>query len=163
MKTVFLVRHAKSSWDHPNLRDIDRPLNDSGMKTARKMAAMFYDRHGRPDLLISSPAKRAFTTAVYFADALGIASSDIRVEPAIYEALVSDIFRLVTELPATLETVMLFGHNPTFTHLANHFTREYIPNVPTCGIVHISLDSNDWRDFTPDHAILRETYFPKEI
>ncbi len=163
MKTVYFVRHAKSSWDSPNLRDIDRQLNESGLKTAEKMASFISDLDIRPDVIISSPAKRAYSTAVFFAKSFGIETADIRIAEEIYEALMSDILQLINGLPQEIDTVMLFGHNPTFTNLANYFSPDFIPNVPTCGILKVEANTNNWTQFNNQTAGLVKTYFPKEV
>lgn len=163
MKTVFFVRHAKSSWDSPNLRDIDRTLNDSGEKTAGKMAVYFSTMNIKPGIIISSPATRAYSTAVYFARQLVYPEADIRIEEEIYEALMTDVLQLVVQLPEEIDTVMIFGHNPTFTNLANYFSTEFIPNVPTCGILQVEAGINSWAQFNNQTARLVKTYFPKEI
>lgn len=163
MKTVYFVRHAKSSWDSPNLRDIDRQLNESGLKTAEKMASFISDLDIRPDVIISSPAKRAYSTAVFFAKSFGIETADIKIAEEIYEALMSDILQLINGLPQEIDTVMLFGHNPTFTNLANYFSPDFIPNVPTCGILKVEANTNNWTQFNNQTAGLVKTYFPKEV
>ena len=163
MKTVYFVRHAKSSWDSPNLRDIDRQLNESGLKTAEKMASFISDLDIRPDVIISSPAKRAYSTAVFFAKSFGIETADIRIAEEIYEALMSDILQLINGLPQEIDTVMLFGHNPTFTNLANYFSPDFIPNVPTCGILKVEANTNNWTQFNNQTAGLFKSYFPKEV
>lgn len=163
MKTVYFVRHAKSSWDSPNLRDIDRQLNESGLKTAEKMASFISDLDIRPDVIISSPAKRAYSTAVFFAKSFGIETADIRIAEEIYEALMSDILQLINGLPQEIDTVMLFGHNPTFTNLANYFSTDFIPNVPTCGILKVEANTNNWTQFNNQTAGMVKTYFPKEV
>lgn len=163
MKTIFFVRHAKSSWDSPNLRDIDRPLNDTGLKTAEKMAAYFLELNIKPDKILSSPAKRAYTTATFFAKSLHYFESDIEITDVIYEALITDIFQLIHELPDEVNTVMLFGHNPTFTNLANYFSADFIPNVPTCGILQVEANVNDWKLFNNITGRLTACYFPKEL
>lgn len=165
MKTVYLVRHAKSSWDDPSLHDSDRPLNKRGKRDAPFMAKLFADRGLRPDALVSSPAVRAFTTAKHFAKALGFRKEDIVQQPAIYEAMSSDILRLVQQdLREEWQTVLLFGHNPTFTIFANQFDGRHIDNIPTCGVVKLSGPIDHWRDFYPGNGIrLEEFVYPKQF
>ena len=126
MRTLYLIRHAKSSWDNPGLRDFNRPLNERGQRDAPLMAALIAKMGIKPDLIVSSPARRAITTAQYFADALGIADDDIVRNQEIYEAYPQEILRLISELPEKSETVFMFGHNPTFTDVANRFSDDFI-------------------------------------
>jgi len=163
MRYLFLVRHAKSSWDVPGLRDFDRPLNDRGHHDAPKMGKMIGDLGVRPDLLVSSPAKRALTTAQYFADALHVRADAIVLKPDIYEAFATDILAIVRDLPDTASTVFLFGHNPTFTDVANRFSDDFIHNVPTCGVIRIESTAAHWADFNADNARVTACFFPKEV
>ena len=163
MKTVYLIRHAKSSWEDMSLRDIDRPLNKRGFRDAPFMANLLKGKGAQPDALISSPANRAFTTATYFAKAFEVATEDIIVNESIYEAYGSDVVKIIRNLDDNLNTVCLFGHNPTFTSLANNFSkREYIPNVPTCGIVKIEATVNSWKSFSEENTQLADFYYPKQ-
>ncbi|MFN0212685.1 MAG: SixA phosphatase family protein [Saprospiraceae bacterium] len=164
MRTLYLIRHAKSSWGNPGLRDHDRPLNERGMHDAPKMAQLLVQQGVTPDYLVSSPAKRALTTALFFAEAFKIDATEVVREPNIYEAFPQEILRIISALPDSSNTVLLFGHNPTFTEVANHFVEDdYIENVPTCGIVKITSTAESWRDFYEGNAKVAACYFPKEV
>lgn len=163
MRTLFLIRHAKSSWDNPGLRDLNRPLNDRGLRDAPRMARLLVDFGIQPDLLVSSPAKRAYCTAQFFAEAYGLAQEKIVKIPEIYEAMPLDILKVISELPEAARTVCLFGHNPTFTEVANIFSGNNIDNVPTCGIVHIESHSPSWKEFYEGNSVVKELYFPKKV
>ncbi len=163
MKTIFLIRHAKSDWGHVGLRDFDRPLSARGLRDAPRMSAFLANRGVKPDILISSAANRAQTTAGYFADAFGIAKNKIDLRRSIYDADAQDIMDLVHELDDNLNTICLFGHNPTFTHFANSFTNDYIDNISTCGIVQIVGNGANWKDFNAQTAQVVEQWFPKQI
>lgn len=163
-RTLYLVRHAKSSWGNPGLRDHDRPLNERGLHDAPKMAQFLAEQGVQPDLLISSPAKRAISTALYFAEAFHIASEDVIREPNIYEAFPQEILRIISDLPDSAHTVLIFGHNPTFTELANRFSEDdLIENVPTCGVVKITTNATSWREFYEENSRITACYFPKEV
>lgn len=162
MRYLFLIRHAKSSWDIPSLRDFDRPLNDRGLHDAPRMAGLMREKDIRPDLIVSSPAKRAITTARFFAEGLGIPPEAIVQKPEIYDAFATDILQVIQDLPDPTRTVFLFGHNPTFTDVANRFTDRYIDNIPTCGVVCIESSAARWLDFNTDNARVIAHFFPKE-
>ena len=115
-----------------------------------------------PNQIISSPANRAFTTSTYFAEAFGTRKEEIKVDTRIYEAWPEDILSLVRMLDNKLETVLLFGHNPTLTSLANMFSRTYIPNVPTCGIVKVEAKIDSWALLNRDVAEMSDFYYPKQ-
>jgi phosphohistidine phosphatase len=164
MRTLYLVRHAKSSWGNPGLRDHDRPLNDRGLHDAPRMARLLAEQGVKPDLLVSSPAKRALTTALFFAEAFGISDDDVLRKPDIYEAFPQEILRIISELPDTAKTVLIFGHNPTFTDVANRFSEDdFIENVPTCGVVKIASSAPAWKEFYEGNAKVAACYFPKEV
>lgn len=163
MRTLFLIRHAKSSWDNPGLRDFSRPLNERGLHDAPRMAQRLVQLGIQPELLVSSPAKRALSTALFFANAFGIEGEAIIQEQNIYEANPVDILKIISRLPDTAHVIMLFGHNPTFTDVANRFTDDFIDNIPTCGIVQIESDADSWKTFYEGNATVKACFFPKEV
>lgn len=163
MRTLFLIRHAKSSWDNPGIRDFSRPLNERGMHDAPSMAKMLAKRGVKPDLIVSSPAKRALTTALFFAEAFGLPGEQVQKEQDIYEAMPLDILRIISGLPDEAHTVLLFGHNPTFTEVANNFTEDFIDNVPTCGIVQIETKAERWQEMYEANSRVVACFFPKEV
>lgn len=163
MKTLYLIRHAKSSWAEVGMRDFDRSLDERGFKDAPKMARKLNSLGVKPDLIVSSPAKRAFTTAQYFALGLGLSIENIQKEMEIYEASTSTLLHIVRELPNDKNTILMFGHNPGFTFFANQFSKETIDNVPTCGIVKIEVSANSWKEFNEKTAKVTALLFPKNI
>lgn len=162
MKSIFLIRHAKSSWANPNLRDVERPLNNRGLRDAPFMAKLLLAKASTIQKFISSPAKRALMTATYFAEAFNQSKADIVIEEKIYEAYVEDILELIQDLPEDWQEVALFGHNPTFTSLGNRFSKEYIPNVPTCGILKLQSSVESWKNFDVGNTHLAAFYYPKQ-
>jgi phosphohistidine phosphatase len=162
MKTFYLVRHAKSSWDNPDLRDEERPLNDRGLKDAPFMAKLMKSKGVEPDLMVTSPAIRALTTAAYFKMALDVEGEDFWVRDDIYEAMTVKITDIIHRLPEDAETVMLFGHNPTFTNVANLFTNKFIDNIPTCGVVCVRSEAATWPEVNGSNSKVVETFFPKD-
>ena len=162
MKTLYLIRHAKSSWADSALRDIDRPLNKRGLRDAPFMAQLLKGKGAAPDAVVSSPARRAYTTALYFAEAFGIDAAAVVQEPQVYEASWYDIQAVVRAFDPSWNTVLLFGHNPTFTAAANQFYDDYLPNLPTCGIVQLRLSIDDWTAFGPGTGTVGAIHYPKE-
>ncbi|MEO1514356.1 MAG: histidine phosphatase family protein [Bacteroidota bacterium] len=162
MKTVFFIRHAKSSWADASLSDIDRPLNKRGLRDAPFMSQLLKGKGVTVDKIISSPANRAYTTATYFADAFEIAKQDILVRREIYEAWTEDVLGLVRGLDQEWNSVLIFGHNPCFTSLANLFSSSYIPNVPTCGISQVVAEVDNWAELTENTGRLHAFYYPKQ-
>src|SRR5215471_13645034 len=131
MKTLFLVRHAKSSRDDPALPDKERPLNDRGLRDAPRMGERLANQDVRPDLIMSSPAARALATAELIAKKLDYKRKDIVVDERLYAAHADELLEIVQELSDRLKDVMLFGHNPELTELANRLSSK-ITDMPTC-------------------------------
>ncbi|MEY3369243.1 MAG: hypothetical protein RI973_2398 [Bacteroidota bacterium] len=161
MKTLCLIRHAKSSWDHPELEDIHRPLNDRGLHDAPFMANMLKARGLQPDAIVSSPAVRAMATALFFKTVLEVKDSNVLVRDAIYEAMPATILHLVRNFSDDFSTVLLFGHNPTLNSVVNMFSEEYISNLPTCGIFLIQAEIGSWADFNQKMPCSCNLYYPR--
>ena len=161
MKRIIFIRHAKSSWKDFSLDDIDRPLNKRGFRDAPFMGQKLKERGVNPDLLLSSPAKRAHTTAQYIATALDYPTSKIQINRSIYEASMTTIFEVVHGLSDYFNEVILFGHNPTFTYIANYFSPNYIYNVPTCGMIAVQADIKHWKALNNETAMLLFYDYPK--
>lgn len=161
-KTVYFIRHAKSSWKDPSLDDFDRPLNKRGLRDAPFMAQLLRDQVPTPDALVSSPANRALTTATFFAEAFGIPVSEIVIRPAIYEAFPEDILDVVKAFPDAWQTVLVFGHNPAFHALANMFGEQPLVNVPTCGMFRVDTSGDAWSSFDPSFGQLTSFQYPKQ-
>jgi phosphohistidine phosphatase len=145
MKTLFLVRHAKSSRDDPSLPDRDRPLDDRGRQDAPKMGKRLAKRDVKPDLLLSSPALRALTTAQLIAEEIGYKRKDIVVDDRLYASSADDLLAVIRALDKKLNRVMLFGHNPEFADLAHRLSSEII-DMPTSAVVEFDFDTKAWSD-----------------
>ena len=143
MKTLFLIRHAKSSWDDATLADKDRPLNDRGRRDAPKMGERLAKREVKPDLILSSPAVRALSTAEIIAEKLDCRRTDIVVTERLYAADVDDLLDVIHHLGDEVECVMLFGHNPELTELAHRLSGE-IARMPTCAVAEFTFDAKSW-------------------
>lgn len=141
--------------------DFDRPLNERGGLDARFMAQVFAGRGERSDLLVSSPAVRAITTAEFFAQALGVPRERIRRERGIYLATSRALLQLVNNLPDEAQRVMLFGHNPGFSNLAALLGGDDIGELPTCATVRIDLPVDRWGEVSAGIGHLAWTDFPK--
>lgn len=146
MKKLYLIRHAKSSWDDPGLSDFERQLNHRGKRDAPFMAKLLKKEKAKPDLLVSSNAMRAFTTAQIFAEVFNYPVDKVILSEAIYEAGLKELEKVVQEIDNEFSSVFLFGHNMAITSYANHLGNKYIPNMPTCSIVGIKFDLTSWKE-----------------
>jgi phosphohistidine phosphatase len=145
MKTLYLVRHAKSSWDDPSLADHDRPLNERGQRDVVTMGQRLVQRGVKPDVLLSSPATRALTTAEHLAKAMGIKRKEIVVVDRLYEASPDVLLSVIQGLGDKPERVMLVAHNPGLAELAHHLASE-ITDMPTCAIAEFAFAGASWSD-----------------
>ena len=146
MKTLYLGRHAKSSWDYSELSDFERPLNNRGRKDTPLMGNVFNEMNLMPDLIISSPALRACFTARIIAEKIGYPLEEIETSEIIYEGDSSDLIELIKSIDDEINSLMIFGHNPTLTIASNYFCEKRIGNIPTCGLVAIEFDINSWEE-----------------
>lgn len=147
MKTLILIRHAKSSWDDPSLADFDRPLNDRGKKDASGMAKRLAEKKIEPNALVTSPAKRAKQTSRHFAKELDLKKKNIIPEPKLYEAGEENFYEVVENLKNRWDRVAIVSHNPGIASFANSLTKTKIDDMPTCSIFAIKVDVKKWADF----------------
>jgi phosphohistidine phosphatase len=144
MKTLVLIRHAKSSWDDPGLDDRERPLNKRGKRDAPAMGQLLLEKGMTPDLIVSSPAKRARKTAKILADALDYPRDGIELREALYLQGLETLLAVIASLDDAHACVFLVGHNPELTELANVLTGASIDNIPTAAAVAVDFKAKHW-------------------
>jgi phosphohistidine phosphatase len=161
MKTLFLIRHAKSSWDDTALPDKDRPLNDRGKRDAPKMGKRLARRDVKPDLILSSPAMRALTTAEIIAKKLDYKRKDIVVDDRLYAGEADDLLNVIHKLGDKRERVILVGHNPELTELAHRLSSE-ITHMPTCAVAAFTFDAKSWSNIGKAKPVKVALDYPKK-
>ena len=162
MKTLLLIRHAKSSWDSAALEDFERPLNERGKNDAPRMARQLLKNKVKIDAFVSSPAKRARKTAEFFIEAYNRKEKEIILVPELYEATVKNFKVVVGVLDEDNDTVAIFSHNPGITSFANTLTDLTIDNMPTCSIFAVKSLANSWPAFLEDKREFWFFDFPKK-
>ncbi|NTV46566.1 MAG: histidine phosphatase family protein [Chlorobiales bacterium] len=162
MKSLYFVRHAKSSWKDPNLTDSERPLNKRGLRDAPFMAKLLADKGVKIDLVLSSPAIRALTTAQHMAEGIGYAQDKIRIEPRLYGESFNMYLNVIKELEAKYSSVMIVAHNPTMTTIINYLTDYGLENLPTCGVFGIELQLESWAKVSQGVGQCRFYEYPKK-
>jgi len=146
MKTIILVRHAKSSWKNLSLHDFDRPLNKRGKRNAPFMGKKLKERQIMPDLIISSPAKRARKTAAAIAKKIGYPKKKIVFDDNMYHSSERYLLELVKNQDNKYNTLMLFGHNPDFNDFADLLLKKNpVYNIPTAGVYCIMFNVDSWK------------------
>jgi phosphohistidine phosphatase len=163
MKTLTILRHAKSSWSDKGLADHDRPLNRRGEKDAPVMAARINDAGIRPSLIMSSPAIRAWHTARIVAKAISYPLEFLHRENELYLANLDRLLDLFARQDNAFNSVMVVGHNPGLTEFANYLLPEVTDNIPTCGLVALNIDTDNWdlRQRKPAELVLYD--YPKNV
>ncbi len=164
MKQLILVRHAKSDWGDEGLKDIDRPLAPRGNSDAYIMSEWFQKKHEIPDLIISSDATRALSTAMIFARAMAYPTNDITILQQVYESTAKTLKDVVVQIDDRHQSAMIFCHNPGITNLANELTDDLsFDEVPTCAIVALEFNVKNWKDIASKKAKVLYHHFPKEF
>lgn len=162
MKKLFIIRHAKSSWDFPDLDDFDRPLNNRGKKNAPEMGKRLNKKGVKIDLIIASPAKRAFITAKKIAAEISFPIEKIVKEPLFYHGSLSNMLGVIQHVDNDSKSLMIFGHNPGLTELSNLLSNSDIYNIPTCGITEIDFDVSSWGEIEKYTGELVSFDYPKK-
>jgi phosphohistidine phosphatase len=161
MRTLLLVRHAKSSRDDPSLADRERPLNNRGMRDAPKIAKRLAKYDLKPDLILSSPAVRALATAQLMADEFDYKAKDIVVDDRLYASAPATLLKVIRELGDKPKRVMLVGHNPELAELA-HRLSDSITDMPTCAVAEFTFDMGSWSDLGTQEPAKVKLQSPKD-
>jgi phosphohistidine phosphatase len=161
MLSLYLIRHAKSSWTEPGLDDLNRPLNKRGKTDAPLMAEILLKRNEIPELVISSSAKRALSTAKRIAKTMGIGGEGIKIDDRLYMASETDFFNIIWDISDDINRLMLVSHNPGLTDFVNILTGSNILNIPTSGIVRVDFDLKHWKEITKQNSKFIYFEYPK--
>ncbi|MGH1366702.1 MAG: SixA phosphatase family protein [Calditrichia bacterium] len=161
MKTLYLIRHAKSSWKNEKLSDFDRPLNNRGLRDAPFMGQRLANYRVSPGIILSSPAMRAIETATTIASEVGYPKDAIQRITSLYLASLNTLLETVNEIDDKHESAFIFGHNPGMTMFANFLTTYAIDNVPTCGVVCVLFEVDSWKDVAENRGSLSFFDYPR--
>lgn len=160
MKTIYFVRHAKSSWKH-DVDDHDRPLKERGINDARLVSKKVSAEIEPPQKILSSDATRALSTAQFFKDAWNIDDANFETNYDLYDFRGQNIIQVIKSVDDNLNRIMIVGHNHALTSIVNMFGNQYIENVPTCGFIILEFDEDHWRDITTGKTL--KTIFPRDL
>ncbi|MDN3723627.1 histidine phosphatase family protein [Aequorivita sp. SDUM287046] len=160
MKTLYLVRHAKSSWE-TNVDDHKRSLKQRGLNDGILVSKKVADEIEPPQKIISSDATRAFSTAQFFKEALNIPESDMETNHELYDFSGQNVMRIIKSLSDNLNSVMIVGHNHALTSIVNMLGNRFIDNVPTCGFVMLQFNDKKWSNITTGVTV--KTIFPRDL
>lgn len=160
MKTIILIRHAKSSWKY-DVSDKQRPLKTRGLNDAHLVAKSFLSQHKLPIKIFSSPAKRAIKTCKIFIKLSELSEENMTIIDDLYDFSGENVIHFIKNLDNNIPSVLIFGHNHAFTSISNIFGSDYISNLPTSGLVKIEIDIDNWNSLKKGRTI--QTIIPKEL
>lgn len=164
MKTLYIIRHAKSDWENFNQTDFDRALNERGNKDAKKMAARLLKKNVIIDTFISSTAIRAKETCEHFCKVYNVPISDINFIDKLYHASSPAIYEVVDSIDNKFNHAAIFCHNPGITDFANTLiSKVRLDNMPTCGIFALKIDTDDWKEFEASEKKFLFFDYPKQV
>ncbi len=161
MKTLYLVRHAKSSWKFTDLQDIDRPLKRKGIQDAFLIAEKLAAQQILPQHFLSSPAVRAFETAKIFSDTLSYAKEKIEINTSVYNATVEELQTLLLNMDNAYNAIMIFGHDPSLTNFVAFLTKQSYEKIPTSGVVAIHFEIDNWNKISEQSGKIDFFIYPK--
>ncbi|MCX7879972.1 MAG: histidine phosphatase family protein [Ignavibacteria bacterium] len=162
MKTLVLIRHAKSDWSDPDKTDIERPLNKRGKRDAPFMAKLLKEKGVYPNLVITSPTERTLQTVKFFAKEYDFDMNEVLVREEIYNLGPNAIRQMIAKIDDNIQTIFIFGHNPDLTLLGNQLSDTFIDNIPTTGILCIDFEINSWSEILTQSGKTRFFEFPKK-
>lgn len=164
MKTVYIIRHAKSSWANFNQSDFERPLNERGHENAVEMAERLLNRKIRIDAFISSPALRARQTCEHFCKVFSRDKNEMIFIEALYHAERTTIKNVIAHTDDKYNTIAVFTHNPGVSEYVNSLVEDvYTDNMPTCGVFAVSAEISDWEAFDNAEKSFLFFDFPKNV
>ena len=162
MKRIYLIRHARSNYADSDVADFDRSLNERGEQDAWQMGRRLKKQKARADLIISSPARRALATAFIIAREIDFPAEKIVLQNSLYSSGLHAILNVIRYLDNSVHEVMLFGHNPDITSLANYLSKHPVANIPTCGVICVDFEINSWKEITEQQGIFKFFDFPEK-
>lgn len=163
MKTLYILRHGKSSWENLNIKDFDRPLLKEGVERTMRIADFINKYKFQIQCIVSSNAVRAFSTAKIIASETSYPISKIKQVAELYSSDAENYFNTVFGIDDNFNSLMIVGHNPSITEFANYFIDEKIDNLPTSGLIIIRFDCKKWSEISTSSKELRHVVFPKEL
>jgi phosphohistidine phosphatase len=163
MKMIYFVRHAKSDWSIPGIDDFDRPLNQRGYSDAHRMGRFLKKNISGDLLFVSSPAIRALSTALIFATEINFPLNNIQLAKDLYEAETDDYEYVIGELDNRINSVLIFGHNPTISEVVAKCSRTSATELPTCAVSILRFQTNEWSAIYAADGEIAEQHFPKAL
>ena len=157
MKTLYIVRHAKSSWEYNGIADIDRPLKKRGIKDAHLLSKYLAKTIGKPDVFLTSSANRALHTAIIFCENFGYPMANLKIKRQLYSFSDGYLVKTINALDDNFDSAIIFSHDHGINTFVNKYGSKPIAHVPTCGVVGIQFDTEHWKSIKKGKTIIIET------
>ncbi|SNR52907.1 phosphohistidine phosphatase [Lutibacter agarilyticus] len=159
MKTLYIVRHAKSSWEYEGIKDIDRPLKQRGINDAYLISSVLNKKIATPDVFISSCANRALHTAMIFSYSFNYPLANLKISKSLYNFSDGYLIKTVKALDDSFDSAIIFSHDHGISDFVNKFGSIQVDHVPTCGVIGIKFEASHWKNIKSGKTIITE--FPK--
>jgi len=153
MKTVYIVRHAKSSWEYEGIADIDRPLKERGIKDSHLLSKALTNKVERPDIFVSSSANRALHTGMIFAENFNYPLANLLIKKSLYSFSDGYLVKTIMALDDAFDSAIIFSHDHGINTFVNKYGSKNIPHVPTCGVIGIRFNTEHWKSINKDKTI----------
>lgn len=160
MKTLYIVRHAKSSWEYDGIADIDRPLKKRGINDAHLLSKYLAKNISKPDVFVTSSANRALHTSIIFCENFGYPMSNLKIKRQLYSFSDGYLVKTIKALDDNFDSAIVFSHDHGINTFVNKYGNKPIAHVPTCGVIGIRFDNKHWKSIKKGETILIET--PKD-
>jgi len=159
MKTLYIVRHAKSSWEYEGINDIDRPLKKRGINDAYLISTVLQKKIERPDVFVASCANRALHTAMIFSYSFNFPLANLKISKSLYSFSDGYLIKTVKALDDSFDSAIIFSHDHGISDFVNKFGNKLFSHVPTCGVIGIKFENEHWKNIKSGKTFLTE--FPK--
>jgi len=159
MKTIYIVRHAKSSWEYDGIEDVDRPLKKRGIKDAYLISKVLKEKISKPDSFIVSSANRAMHTGVIFCNVMGFPMANLKINKSLYSFSDGYLVKTIKALDNAYDSAIIFSHDHGINTFVNSFGSIPISHVPTCGVIGIEFETEHWKNIKSGKTVLKE--FPR--
>ena len=153
MKTIYIVRHAKSSWKYEGIADVDRPLKKRGINDAHLLSTALKDIIDKPDIFVSSSANRALHTAMIFSENFNYPLANLKIKKSLYSFSDGYLIKTIMALDDAFDSAIIFSHDHGINTFVNKFGSEKISHVPTCGVIGIQFDIKHWKTINKNKVI----------
>ena len=157
MKTLYIVRHAKSSWEYDGIADIDRPLKKRGINDAHLLSKFLAKTIAKPDVFLTSSANRALHTSIIFCENFGYPMANLKLKRQLYSFSDGYLVKTIKALDDSFDSAIVFSHDHGINTFVNKYGSKPIAHVPTCGVVGIQFDSKHWKSIKSGKTTLIET------